>query len=101
MTDDDDTITLHITMPGGCPDDYQVFWRGLPVGRIMGSTGFPSQAPQWCWVASLCWHSSLQGESGHGNDLGNSEAKFRMAWARIRARLTDSDIAKAQEMQRP
>jgi len=37
---DDETIALHVTVIGGAryPNDFTVFWRGLPIGRIMKST---------------------------------------------------------------
>ena len=35
-------------------------------------------------------------DSGTDHDLDDAKVKFRAAWARIRAGLTDADIAKAQ-----
>jgi hypothetical protein len=40
---------------------------------------------------------SLSRDSGQGTDLEDCKAKFKIAWARIRAGLTDRDIAKAQK----
>jgi hypothetical protein len=37
-------------------------------------------------------------DRGNGADLDDWKLKFRKAWARIRARLTDQDIADAQQI---
>jgi hypothetical protein len=37
---------------------------------------------------------------GNGTDLDDCKAKFKIAWAQIRAGLTDADVAKAHEMGR-
>ena len=37
---------------------------------------------------------------GSGTDLDDCKAKFKIAWAQIRAGLTDADVAKAHEMGR-
>jgi hypothetical protein len=43
---------------------------------------------------------SLSGDSGQGTNLEDCKRQFKTAWARIRAELTDWDIAKAREMRR-
>jgi len=40
---------------------------------------------------------SLRRDSGQGTDLDDCKAKFKAAWARKRAGLTDWDIAKARQ----
>jgi hypothetical protein len=42
--------------------------------------------------------SSLDVDSGDGKDLDDCKAKFLIAWTRIRAGLTNEDIAKAYRM---
>jgi hypothetical protein len=42
--------------------------------------------------------SSLDVDSGNGKDLDDCKAKFLIAWTRIRAGLTNEDIAKAYRM---
>lgn len=101
---DDETISLRVTVIGGKrhPDDYQVIWRDLPIGRIMKRDGVPpSQAEQWWWGFTFYSNKpSLSSNNGGGTDLEDCKAKFKIAWTRIRATLTDADIAKAREMQR-
>jgi hypothetical protein len=43
MTNDPEAVTLHVTVIGAqChADDYEVIWRGLPIGRIMRASGVP------------------------------------------------------------
>lgn len=85
MPPEDEILTVRGTMPGGCPDDFQVFWRGVPIGRIMKATGFPSRDTRWSWVISL---PRAGGRCGTGDTRADCEAKLRRALARIRARLT-------------
>jgi hypothetical protein len=52
MTTDSDTIALRATVIAGkrYDDDFTVIWRGLPVGRIMKSSGVPAHIAQWSWT---------------------------------------------------
>jgi hypothetical protein len=97
---DNETIAIHLTKIVGKSylDDYTVIWRGLPIGRIRKNPGLPAHVDQWSWGCNVCGQPSLNGDSGSGTDLEDCEAQFKLAWTRIRARLTDRDIAKAYEM---
>jgi hypothetical protein len=92
---DDETITLRVTMIGGRPNpnDFTVFWRGMPIGRIM-KTG----ARRWWWGCNVDDCPVLDDDSGNGIDLDDCKDKFLIAWTRIRAGLTNEDIAKAYKM---
>jgi hypothetical protein len=48
VPDRSETIVLRATVidGNGYPDDYQIFWRGLLIGRIMKGTGSPSHSLQ-------------------------------------------------------
>jgi len=83
---DDETIALRATVidGNGYPDDYQVVWRGLSIGRIMKGTGSPTHAPQWWWECTINGQPSLGVGRGTGSDLDDCKAKFSIAWARIR-----------------
>jgi len=95
---DDETISLRVTVIGGLryPDDFTVIWRDLPIGRIMKSSG----VRWWWWGCNFDGQLSLDDDSGNGIDLDDCKAKFLTAWTRIRAGLTDADLAKAHEMRR-
>ena len=93
---DDETIVLRDTVIGGHrrTDDFTVIWRGLPIGRIMKSSG----TRWWWWGCNVDGQLSLDGDSGRGTDFDDCKAKFLIAWTRIRAGLTKDDIAKAYVM---
>jgi hypothetical protein len=96
MLDDPETIALRVTVIGGqrYADDYTVIWRGLSIGRIMKASGVPSHIPQWSWN---CYVHGKPGASadGTGVDLDDCKVQFKVAWSRMRAGLTDDDIASA------
>jgi hypothetical protein len=96
MPDDPETIALRATVVDrkGYPDDYQVVWRGLSIGRIMKGTGSPNHAPQWWWECNA-YGQPLGGESGAGIDLYDCKARFKIAWARIRVGRADEEIMRA------
>jgi len=50
MTDDSESVALRPTVTDGKPqeDDYEVIWRGLPIGRILKPPG----EPHWWWAAT-------------------------------------------------
>ena len=95
-----ETLTLRATAIAGqrYADDYAVIWRGMSVGRIMLGNGAPHDRPQWTWSCHV--HGRPQGgdDRGSAGDLVDAKAKFKEAWARIRASLTDQDIADAQQI---
>src|ERR1700688_411919 len=95
---DNETITFRVTEIDvqSYPDDYTVTWRGLRIGRIRKSPGLPAHVDQWSWGCNVYGQPSLSHDSGQGTDLEDCKAKFKIAWARVRAGLTDRDIAKAQ-----
>ena len=78
---------MHVTFADGCPDDYQVFWRGVSIGRIMKVTGYPIRDAQWSWVLNVNGLPSLGDDCGHGDDLDDCTTKFMAAWMRIKSRL--------------
>jgi hypothetical protein len=100
MPDDLETLTLRPTVIAGhrCEDDFVVIWRGMSIGRIRKASGAPHDTAQWTWSCRL--HGRPQGsdERGSGADLDDAKAQFRIAWAQIRASLTDQDIANAHRI---
>ena len=97
---DPETLTLRATAIAGerVADDYAVMWRGMLVGRIRLGNGAAHDQPQWVWSCHV--HGRPQGSDDRGSagDLIDAKAKFKEAWARIRAGLTDQDIADAQQI---
>jgi hypothetical protein len=95
---DDETLILRATVIAGIryADDYAVVWRGLSIGRIMKAIGASSDKQQWAWNCYIHGRPSSADDSGTGHDLDDAKAKFRETWARIRAGLTELDIAGAR-----
>jgi hypothetical protein len=94
----DESLIMRATVIAGIryADDYAVTWRGLSIGRIMKAIGAASDKQQWAWNCYIHGRPSSADDSGTGHDLENAKAKFRQAWARIRAGLTELDIARAR-----
>jgi hypothetical protein len=95
---DDESLIMRATVIAGIryADDYAVTWRGMSIGRIMKAIGASSDKPQWAWNCYVHGRPSFADDSGTGHDLDDAKAKFREAWARIRAGLTELDIARAR-----
>jgi hypothetical protein len=74
-------------------DDFTVIWRGMSIGRIMRAPGLPPLVPQWRWTCNA--PASRAAAADRAAISTTAKAQFRAAWARIRAGLTDADIAKA------
>ncbi len=92
-----ETIALRVTQIGGRShhaDDFTVIWRGIPIGRIMKV----GRGARWWWGCNVYDHPSLDDDTGNGIDLDDCKTKFLIAWTRIRAGLTDEDIARAYKM---
>jgi hypothetical protein len=100
MPAEPESLTLRAAVIAGqrYADDFTVIWRGMSIGRIMRGAGAPSGKPQWSWSCHL--HGRPQGsdERGTGVDLDDAKAKFKDAWARIRASLTEAEIAHAHRV---
>src|SRR5258708_22502666 len=94
---DDETIALRATVidGNGFPDDYQVIWRGLSIGRIMKGTGSPMHAPQWWRECNINGQPSLGVGRGAGADPEDCHAQVRIALARIPRRIPGNDNPEA------
>jgi hypothetical protein len=95
-----ETLTLRPTVIAGQrhADDYQVRWRGLPVGRIVLGSGAPHDRPPWSWSCHLPGRPQGNDDRGSATDLADTKAKFKAAWARIRSGLTEAEIAHARRV---
>lgn len=89
-----ETIPLRVTeIAGKCyEDDFTVNWREM--SAIMKASGVPAHLVQWSWSCSVHGKPGA-GANGNGTDLDDCKAKFKTAWAAIRAGLSEDDIASA------
>ena len=92
-TDDLETIALRPTVIGGArqEDDFEVIWRGFPVGRIMKQM----DNPHWWWACTVYGLPPTPNDRGPAINFKDCQVRFRLAWARIRPTLTDEAIQTA------
>jgi hypothetical protein len=95
MTDDLESVALRPTVVDGQrqEDDFDVIWRGLPVGRIMKPPG----EPHWWWGCNVYGQPLGPNDRGPGINFKDCQFRFKLAWARIRAALTEEDISVASQ----
>ena len=90
MTDDSESVALRPTVIDGQrqEDDYEVIWRGLPIGRIMK----PPTDPHWWWACNVYGQPATAGDRGPGINFKDCQLRFKLAWTKIRATLTEEHI---------
>src|ERR1700754_1335503 len=94
MTDEDlETIALRPAIVDGVrrDDDFEVVWRGLPIGRILKQP----DNPHWWWGCNVYGQPATPGDRGPAIDFKDCQVRFKLAWARIRPTLTEEAIAAA------
>ena len=93
MTDDPESFALRpVTADGHVQaDDYEVIWRGLTVGRMMKQ----ADSVHWFWSCNVYGHPPAANDRGPAINFKDSQLRFRLAWTRVRATLTDEAIAVA------
>jgi hypothetical protein len=91
MTDDLESVVLRPTVIEGQrqEDDYEVIWRGLPIGRIMK----PPVEPHWWWACNVYGQPPSANDRGPGINFKDCQVRFKIAWTRIRAGLTEEGIS--------
>ena len=91
MTDDLESVALRPTVIDGKrqEDDYEVIWRGMPIGRIMK----PPVDPHWWWACNVYGQPPVANDRGPGINFKDCQLRFKIAWTKIRAGLTEDDIA--------
>jgi hypothetical protein len=96
----DELLHLRPTIIAGekAPDDYEVYWNGLAIGRILKQPGVPTGRPNWHWGVSLPGRPQLPSHRGHCSDLEDCKRRFKAVWAGIRPRLSAADIDAARRV---
>jgi hypothetical protein len=95
MTDDSEAVAIRPTVIDGQrqEDDYEVIWRGLPIGRIMK----PPIDQHWWWGCNVAGRPVAANDRGPGINFKDCQVRFKIAWTRIRAGLTEQDISFAAQ----
>jgi hypothetical protein len=91
MAEDQETIALRPTVIDGArrDDDYEVIWRGLPIGRILKEP----DSPHWWWGCNIFGQPPTPNDRGPAINFKDCQVRFKLAWARIRTTLTEEGIA--------
>jgi len=93
MADDLESIVLRPVVANGqaVPDDYEVIWRGLTIGRMMKQ----ADSAHWWWSCNVHGQPPTANDRGPAINFKDSQLRFNLAWTKIRAALTEDDIAAA------
>ncbi len=94
-TDDLESIALRPNVIDGVPqdDDFEVVWRGLPVGRILKQP----DGQHWWWGCNVYGQPLTANDRGPAINFKDCQVRFRLAWARIRPTLTEEVIQTAMQ----
>jgi len=95
MADNSESVSLRPTVIDGQrqEDDYELIWRGLLIGRIMKPPG----ERHWWWGCNIYGRPVAADDRGRGIDFKDCQLRFKIAWTRIRAGLTEDVIAIAAQ----
>jgi hypothetical protein len=93
MADDLESIELRPVVANDqvVPDDYEVIWRGLTIGRMMKQ----ADSAHWWWSCNVHGQPPTTNDRGLAINFKDSQLRFKLAWTKIRAALTEDDIATA------
>ena len=93
ITDDSESVAVRPTVIDGQrqEDDYELIWRGLPIGRIMK----PPSDSHWWWGCNVYGQPQAGNDRGQGINFKDCQLRFKIAWTRIRAGLTEEAISVA------
>lgn len=93
-----DQLSLRLSLIGGEtePDDWQVIWDGIPIGRILKAPGVPVGRPNWSWGVSFPHLPQLAWQRGLESNLEEAKQRFKVAWGAVHAKLTEADIEAAR-----
>jgi hypothetical protein len=80
------------------PDDFEVIWNGLPIGRILKQPGIPAARPNWYWGVTFPGRPQPPGHRGNCSDLEECKRRFRVVWAGIRAGISEAAIGAARRI---
>lgn len=91
-------LSLRKSVIGGetAPDDYQVMFEGIPIGRILKQPGVPAGRPNWFFSVLFDDRPQLPGYTGLCSDIEECKRRFRACWSGIRATLTQADLERAR-----
>lgn len=95
-----DDLTMRRTVIGGetAPDDYEVIWNELSIGRIFRGVGVGGIGG-WSWSVLLPNVPQRDQHRGGAGSLTEAKARFRTAWEDLHGEIGYDQINKAREIQ--
>jgi hypothetical protein len=92
----DAPLTLRKTVGDGRPveDDFEVFWDGIPVGRILRQPGVPIGKPNVYWGVSFGGRPQSLGHAGLVATIDEAKVRLKLAWSAVRPTITEQDVAR-------
>lgn len=93
-----DPLFLRPTIIAGqsAPDDYQVIWNEIPIGRLLTQPGVPAGRPNRAWGVMFPHLPQLSWQRGIASNLEEAKQRFKLAWGAVHAKLTEADIEAAR-----
>jgi hypothetical protein len=85
-----DELRLRPTRLNGdppAPDDFEVFWRDTPVGRLLKQPGAPAGKPNWFWRVILPNKPQPAYHRGICSNIEECKRRFKVASSGVRATL--------------
>ena len=88
-------LVLRKTLIGGetYDDDFQVFWDGIPIGRILKQPDIPVGRPNWFWGVNFPGQPQPSSHRGLCSDFAECKRKFQVIWSGVRSKLSKAEIA--------
>ncbi|MCK1693759.1 hypothetical protein [Bradyrhizobium sp. 144] len=95
-----DDLTMRRTVIGGetAPDDYEVIWDELSIGRILRGVSVGG-IDGWSWSVFLPNVPQRDQHRGGAGSLTEAKARFRTAWEDLHGQIGYDQISKAREIQ--
>ncbi|MCK1296968.1 hypothetical protein IVB33_03095 [Bradyrhizobium sp. 24] len=94
-----DDLTMRRTVGGEtAPDDYEVIWDELSIGRIFRGVGVAG-INGWSWSVFLPNVPQRDQHRGGAGSLAEAKARFRNAWDDLHGQISYDEIRKAREIQ--
>lgn len=91
LTDDLESVALRPMIIDGQEqtDDYEAIWRDIAIGRMLKQ----ADSQHWFWSCNVHGQAPSTNDRGPAINFKDCQVRFKLAWKRIRASLTEEAIA--------
>lgn len=93
-------LSLRPAVIGGetAPDDFEVIWDDLSVGRIRRTAAVGGE--NWSWGVILAHKPQYDWMRGGAATLEDCKARFRDAWSSVHGGLTEAEVGQIRDEER-